>query len=175
MVIGMPKCSLTSVMTAGTLEMGEVPMVASLASAIPSAMQMRPANMKMMRSARLAVGFEKKRCQEIANVLLLMFTCIVDESSRARYSSPISKNETVAQRRCLIFLPLPAENETTSLSNCLIRPVPVFYRGTRMVKVVRPSLLVASMLPPWATTISLAMARPSPAPPVPCPRAASPR
>ena len=73
--------------------MGEVPMVASLARAIPSAMQMRPANIKVMRNARLAVGFEKKRCQEIANVLLLMFTCIVDESSRARYSSPISKNE----------------------------------------------------------------------------------
>ena len=35
-----------------------------------------------------------------------------------------------------------------------------------MVKVIRSSVLSARMVPPWSSTISLAMAKPRPAPPV---------
>ena len=38
--------------------------------------------------------------------------------------------------------------------------------GRRTVKVVTPSWLWAAMVPPWSSTISRAMASPSPAPPV---------
>ena len=35
-----------------------------------------------------------------------------------------------------------------------------------MVKLIRSSVLSARMVPPWSSTISLAMAKPRPAPPV---------
>ena len=38
--------------------------------------------------------------------------------------------------------------------------------GRTTVKVVTPSALRAEMVPPWSSTISLAMAKPRPAPPV---------
>ena len=43
------------------------------------------------------------------------------------------------------------------------------------MKLVRVPLLSHRMVPPWSSTISLAMARPSPAPPVREERAASSR
>ena len=52
---------------------------------------------------------------------------------------------------------------------------PPRYSGREMMKLVSLPLFSQRMVPPWSSTISLAMARPSPAPPVRVERAASSR